>query len=66
MKPSDRKYSCQDVCGQFKHCGNRHCSNHPAYVPPAPKNKKRAEKRRRDALHPKKVYTGGGMRQSAY
>lgn len=36
-------YSCMEVCGMPKHCGNRYCSNHPNYRPPVSKKKKKAE-----------------------
>lgn len=37
--------TCQEVCGQPKHCGNRNCSNHPEYVKPAPRGNGRRAKR---------------------
>lgn len=37
--------TCKEVCGQVEHCGNKYCSNHPRYVPPAPRGKGRRAKR---------------------
>lgn len=39
MNPTYRPYTCLETCGQEKHCGNTHCSAHPRYVPPKPKEK---------------------------
>lgn len=38
-----RNYSCMEVCGMPKHCGNKYCSNHPNYVPPASKKAKKKQ-----------------------
>ena len=38
-------YSCREVCGQDKPCGNKHCSANPKYVPPAPKKKRKKDSR---------------------
>lgn len=37
--------TCKEVCGMVQHCGNKCCSNHPGYVPPAPRGKGRRAKR---------------------
>lgn len=42
-------YSCEEVCGQVKPCGNRYCSANPKYIHPTPKKKvKPAQKSRPD------------------
>lgn len=37
-----KNYSCSEVCGQEKPCGNRYCSANPKHVPPKPKKSKKS------------------------
>lgn len=34
-------YTCKDLCGRTKHCGNFYCSNHPDHNKMVDKNGRR-------------------------